>query len=1066
MPASARFTIQKWVAHHILLARLQFGSCSGVPKRVLNFPRIKRLYSLPVLPNNSPMLINCWTCAVAMLLLGSGVLGRTEGASAKVSADAPFIVDSIESGPGNQKLPQSSVIAITQARDGYLWLGTLNGLARFDGTHFTVFNSANTPGLECNGIEYLFEDSRTNLWIGTDPGGVVLIRADGTFQKLDVGRDGYEKRLVSACEDSAGAVWLYTADGKLTRCQNGNADTWPLGGEMFASARSVIFEPQGMVWLGDGWGHAAIHPSASFSAGVAPIQPADIVRAGRPDFLLASRNGGYWRLADGRIEKWRGRTKEKDFAAYQWKPTTLVTSACEDGQGNLIVGTQGEGVFWYDATGQAAQISTAQGLAQNARGIVLSLCLDREGNLWVGTDGGGLNRAKRKVFDVLEESKNWTIQSVGEDARGGLWIGTFGHGLKHLERGAVQPNGVAQGLTNLLVRSVLVDQAQNVFFGAVGYGLFKVGGDLFLQYTNVENANPFVVASYEDHSGRLWFGTQGGLVCKDKTGWKKFTMRDGLSADSVRALAEDAEGNLWIGTVGGGLNRMSHGQFVAFHKTDGLPSETITALWFDRDGVLWIGTDGSGLGRLERGKFITYATGNGLLSDSILYLIEDTRSNLWMGSYVGLMRVSKKSLNDFAEKKSSFIACRAFGESDGLLTSECTQGSQPAACQTRDGRLWFPTKEGLVWVNPLDLTRNTNPPPVIIESVLVESQAQITNAFGARLQSITIPPGRERLEIQYTSLNFSAPENVRFRYWLEGHESRWFEAGHRRAAEYLKLPPKNYVFHVIAYNEDGVASQTEATLAVVVLPAFWQKTSFRILAGVALLGVIGGLIYYFATQKLQRELAVLKQREELERERARIARDLHDQLGANLTQVSLLGELAEADKNIPDEVASHAQQICSTARETTHALDEIVWAINPSNDTLESLVNYACKYAQEYLELAGIRHRFDVPAQLPVADIAPEVRHNVFLAFKESVNNVVKHAQATSVSIRLRLEADTFTLHIEDNGRGLAGQPDKSGRNGLRNLRKRMTDIGGNFVIGPAAEQGTLVQLTAPLVKK
>ncbi len=1017
------------------------------------------------------MLINRRTCAAVLLLLGVLVASPAAESAAKKSPATPFIVDSIESGPGNQKLPQSSVIAITQTRDGYLWLGTLNGLARFDGMQFTVFNSANTPGLECNGIEYLFEDSRTNLWIGTDPGGVVLIKADGTFENVEVGRGGYEKRLVSACEDSAGAVWLYTADGKLTRYQNDRADTWPLGGELFASAKSVIFEPQGMVWVGDWWGHAAINPSASFSANVVPLQQAEIIRAGRPDFLLASRSGGYWRLADGRIEKWRGRTKEKDFAAYEWNSKTLVTSACEDGQGNLIVGTQGEGVFWYDADGHAAQISTAQGLAQNARGIVLSLCLDREGNLWVGTDGGGLNRVKRKVFDVLEESKNWTIQSVGEDARGGLWIGTFGNGLQYFERGVVRQMGVAQsltnsGLTNLLVRSVLVDRAQTVFFGAVGYGLSKVVEDIFLQYTNAENANPFVAASFEDRSGRLWFGTQGGLVCKDKTGWKKFTMRDGLSTNSVRALAEDAEGNLWIGTVGGGLNRLSHGQFTAFHKTNGLPSETITALLFDRDGVLWIGTDRAGLGRLEHGQFIAYATGDGLLSDSIGYLIEDTRSNLWMGSYVGLMRAPKKSLNDFAARTNSFIACRAFGERDGLLTSECTFGSQPAACQTRGGRLWFPTTRGLVSVNPLDLTRNTNPPPVIIESVLVESQPQITNAFGARLQSITIPPGGERLEIQYTSLNFTAPENVRFRYWLEGHESHWFEAGHRRDAEYLKLPPKNYVFHVIAYNEDGVASQTEATLAVIVLPAFWQKTSFRVLAGVALLGIIGGLIYYFATQKLQRELAVLKQREELERERARIARDLHDQLGANLTQVSLLGELAEADKNLPEEVASHAQQICATARETTHALDEIVWAINPSNDTLESLVNYACKYAQEYLELAGIRHRFDVPAQLPVADIAPEVRHNVFLAFKESVNNVVKHARATSVSIRLRLEPESFTLQVEDDGRGLAGQPEKSGRNGLRNLRKRMTDIGGDFSIGPATERGTLVQLTAPLVKR
>ena len=1017
------------------------------------------------------MLTNRWPFAAALLLLCGRVAGLAENEGTKLPAELPFIVDKWESGPGDQRLPQSSVIAVTQTRDGYLWLGTLNGLVRFDGTRFTVFDSANTPGLECNRIVHLFEDSRTNLWIGTDPGGVVLINSEGTFKKVDVGRGGYEKRLASVCEDSTGAVWLYAADGQLTRYQNGESQAWSLGADQFAYGRTVIAEARGMVWIGAVWGGAAINPATRFTSAAMPLQ--DIIPAvARQDFVLASSRGGYWRLADGRIEKWKGAVKEKDFAAYQWNPTNiLVTAVCEDAQGNPIVGTSGEGVFWYDAAGHATQISSAQGLSQNARGIVLSLCLDREGNLWVGTDGGGLNRVKRKVFEVLEESRDWTIQSVAEDQRGGLWIGTFGQGLKYFNDGVVQQKGVAAeqqglGLTNLKVRSVLVDRAQNVFFGAVGFGLQKIVGERFVQYTNPEIANPFVAAIHQDHDGRLWFGTEGGLVCKDQASWEKFTKRDGLSADSVRAIADDADGNLWIGTEGGGLNRLSNGKFTAFHQSDGLPGETITSLLFDHEGVLWIGTVDAGLGRLERGKFTRYSKNEGLLSNSIGYLIEDTQSNLWMGSYVGLMRVSKKALNDFAAQQSNFIPCRAFGESDGLPTSECTQGSQPAACLAHDGKLWFPTKGGLVSVNPLDLKPNTNRPPVIIESVLVESEQQITNAFGTRPRTITLPPGKERLEIHYTSLNFSAPENVRFKYQLEGHESRWFEAGNRRDAEYLKLPPGNYLFRVIAYNEDGVENLNGATLAVIVLPPFWRTGWFITLATVGVLGLIVGVVYYFSTQKLQRELAVLKQREELELERARIARDLHDQLGANLTQVTLLGELAEADKNLPDEVESHAQQICATARETTHALDEIVWAINPSNDTLESLVNYACKYAQEYLQLADISHRFDVPANLPVADIAPEVRHNVFLAFKESVNNVVKHAQASSVNIRLRLEPDTFTIEVEDNGRGLAGQPEKSGRNGLKNLRKRMEDVGGNFFIGPATGRGTLVRLTAPLAKR
>jgi signal transduction histidine kinase len=217
---------------------------------------------------------------------------------------------------------------------------------------------------------------------------------------------------------------------------------------------------------------------------------------------------------------------------------------------------------------------------------------------------------------------------------------------------------------------------------------------------------------------------------------------------------------------------------------------------------------------------------------------------------------------------------------------------------------------------------------------------------------------------------------------------------------------------------------------------------------------------------LRREVQLFKQQEALVKERSRIARDLHDQLGANLTQVALLGEMAQADKNSPDEIESHARQISETARETTHSLDEIVWAINPSNDTLEGLANYACKYAQEYFALAGLRYRSDLPTELPPTPIPPEVRHNVFLAFKEAVHNVVKHAQASEVWIRLRLQPQNFILEIEDNGRGIENQAAPQNRNGLRNMKKRMDDIRGEFSISGGANGGTIVRLKIPLVKK
>jgi signal transduction histidine kinase len=240
------------------------------------------------------------------------------------------------------------------------------------------------------------------------------------------------------------------------------------------------------------------------------------------------------------------------------------------------------------------------------------------------------------------------------------------------------------------------------------------------------------------------------------------------------------------------------------------------------------------------------------------------------------------------------------------------------------------------------------------------------------------------------------------------------------------------------------------------------------LAAAVLLGVVAAAVYFISTQKLHRQVARLRQEQALETERARIARDIHDQVGASLTQLALLGEMVEADKDDPREAEEHARQISQTARETTRALDEIVWTVNPSNDTLDGLVNYICKHAQDYLAVAGVRYRIDVPAQLPKTAISPETRHNVFLAAKEAVTNIVKHSGATEAAIHLGLETEYFTLEIQDNGRGPAGVKEKAAesRNGLRNMRKRMEDVGGRFSIEPAPNGGTVVGLTVPLDMK
>jgi ligand-binding sensor domain-containing protein/signal transduction histidine kinase len=1008
-----------------------------------------------------------WRLAVALAVLLAGALSLDAA-----GLDDRFSVDAWGTEQG--LLPQSSVLAMIQTRDGYLWLGTLNGLVRFDGLHFTIFDESNTPKLESVGIVRLFEDSRGNLWIGTESAGAALIQ-NGRVHPLNIGRGRRAGHLVSMCEDSTGAVWLLTEDAQLARYANETVDVWNLG---MGGGRSVVAEKGGMIWVGTDDQIFGLDPAAVRSKAPLPVSLES--RFSQVDLLLASRSGGYWRLADGLICKCAGTNVIRVLGRYPWTQTQrgVVTSACEDREGNLIVGTgpgatgsEGEGVFWFDSEGHAAQISTKDHLSNNS---VLSLVADSEGNLWVGLDGGGLNRVKRQIFRLLDETYGKVAQSLSPDNKGGLWISAKFQDFSHWNDGAwTNVKAFFGSLSRFNPTAILVDREQRVWAAtrpAFGQPLFQLEDGVFRpeQIFHLEAGADYPKFSglYEDHAGTLWVATSGGLGQWNGTQWRLFTTNDGLSANIVHAIAEDHGGDLWIGTEGGGLNRFQAGRFTAFQQKNGFPSDNISAICADAADVLWIGTRGNGLIRFSNGKWTHFTTQNGLIGNSIDYLIEDDDGYLWIGSNAGLMRVRKKDLEDSDSAPTNEVPCRSFDKRDGLPATECTFGSQPAACRTPDGRLWFPTVAGVVSVDPGRIHFNSNPPPVVIESALVEEEQSNTNGpHAAPPDSVIVPAGKEDLEIQYTSLNLGGADRAHFRYRLVGRETKWHEAGAQRFARYPTLSPGQYEFQVQARNEDGDWNQTGATLAVTVMPLFWQTGWFRLLEIAALLAVVIAIVYFLVAEKYQRQLAGLRQQQALEDERARIARDIHDQVGASLTQLALLGDMVETGKESPEEAEAHARQISQTARETTRALDEIVWTVNPSNDSLDGLVNYICKHAQDYLSVAGLRYRLDVPAQLPAAAISPETRHNVFLASKEAVTNIVKHARASEAWIHLRLEPQGFTLEIEDNGRGPAGLNDKAAesRNGMRNMRKRMDDIGGQFSIGPGRHGGTLVRLTVPL---
>jgi ligand-binding sensor domain-containing protein/signal transduction histidine kinase len=999
-----------------------------------------------------------------LLLLAALIAGR--GAAAERPATSPFVVDSWSVRDG---LPQSSVISLITSRDGYLWLGTLSGLVRFDGIKFTVFDESNTRGLSSSRVVKLFEDRQRNLWIGTETEGVVMVKPDGQLQVAPIGRGSPDGRLLSVCEDDAGAIWLYTADGQLWRHRAGQFQAANMPRAPLSLCRSVIAEPGGRIWVGADWGQLGL------SGGSAETGPTNqmVVAATRLDFLLQCARGGYWRLADGRVQRWEGDKLVEDLGGYPWG-SARVSAACEDRAGNLIVGTldvgvlgaraSEAGVYWFNTNGPPQRISRAEGLSHNA---VLSVAVDREGSLWVGTDGGGLNRVRLRLFSTPAESRGHVVQSVAENAEGGLWLGFNFDGLRYWRAGFVKDFGPEDGLLNPNVAAVLVDRSQRVWVGTRGGafpGLYVLQDSQFQRAAGVPALQQAVTAIHEDRAGRLWFGTEAGLVRLENNRWDIFTRREGLSADRVRAIADDAAGNLWVGTEGGGLNRFREGRFEVYRKSDaGLPSDNVAAIWVDATEAVWVAT-GGGLARLRQGHWTRYTTADGLPSNGIGYLAEDGAGHLWIGTSVGLVRVALRDLEPAAAAAGEPIPWRVYTEADGLWTRECTFGSQPAAGRTRDGRLLLPTIDGCVVVQPRDLKPNTLAPPVLIESIYVDGKAQRPAAIRSeRPARLTLPPGRQSLEIRYTSLNLAAPERTVFQYRMEGHETLWNDAGSRRVAPYSKLPPGEYRFVVRAANEDGVWNEQGAALAIVVEPPFWQTTWFLIGSGLAGLGLVVGIVHLVSTNRLKRQM---RQQAVVEKDRARIARDLHDQVGASMTQLSLLAEMVEADKDAPAEVEAHARQMIQSARQTTHVLDEIVWAVNPANDTLNGLINYICKNAQDYLHVAGFKYRFDVPAELPATPLSPEVRHNVFLAAKEAVTNVVRHSGGTAAWVRLRLQADAFTLEIADDGRGVPDSARQSTRNGLRNMQKRMEDVGGTYAVGRAPEGGALITLTAPIVRQ
>jgi len=506
--------------------------------------------------------------------------------------------------------------------------------------------------------------------------------------------------------------------------------------------------------------------------------------------------------------------------------------------------------------------------------------------------------------------------------------------------------------------------------------------------------------------------------------------------------------------------------------------QAIRCLFGGSDGAVWIGYAGTGIGRLKNGRFTQFRASQGLNDDYVSQIIEDGRGRIWIAGNRGIFFVNMQDFDAVAEGRAFQLHPVVFGRDEGLAPLQASWDFWPGATRTKKGLLCIAMQTGLAVIDPEEIEMVPTPPPVIIEKVLVDDQEvawlydananeQKSKTFDLRHDTgpLKAPAEHQRVTFVFTSPSYAMPNNLLFRYRLEGFDKNWVDAGTQRAAYYTHIPPGKYKFRVAASNSSETWVETAQPLQLISQPHVWETAWFRAFLIISLTGLLCGGVLLGARWRYRRRLRVLEQQQALERERARIAQDLHDDLGAGLVEISFGSELAQDPGLGPAEVREHSREIGARAREMVSALDEIVWAVNPRHDSVSSLASYFCQYAQHFLKTTPVRCHLEIAREFPAVPLNSEERHNLFLAFKQALCNVVQHSDATRVRLRIAVKDEILSISISDNGRGLIPVKPNNGADGICNMKNRLQRLGGTCELSGNEENGTHVAFEIPLDK-
>ena len=996
-------------------------------------------------------------------------------------------------------LPDGEVTAIQQTPDGYLWIGTPKGLARFDGTRFKVFKASPESALNDSEITCLLTSRDGTLWISTQNGNVVR-RRDGKFEDaqspVSVLPDQKTKRAPGSwlwdrrmhiiegsegtnnedlldsstrlIEDAEESVWKYVSGTAVMRFK-GNSWTvfTPTNGLPGGGVKQLTTDQEGHVWVeaggklhrhdGDGWDS---HQKPVPIDGPWPV----FAPANQGGIWVAEPKDGSWLLNGGQVRRFANgqwQNGSQPIPAIPFSTHATVTCLMEDRSGRIWYGTAAGGVFFSGPDGNWHRLKAQNPFSQ---GYISCLFEDAQGNIWVGTVGDGLYRVTPQPLTMLTlppPLENAEINTLCVAHDGAVWIGTSGFGvIRWYDKDKFTTFGEAQGLRNLHICTIFEDSQTNVWTGT-SEGLFRLENERFVQVAGPLEMSKWVKALFEDRTGRLWIGTPDGLISRQKEQFTVSYLRSDRGYCDIRSIAEDASGDIWIGTIGQGLFRLPNGQPEKLHRVEEFPATDARSLFCSKDGSIWIGSWGEGLIRGYQGIFTTFTTADGLPSDRIQSIINDDIGRLWLSTDNGVVGISPQVVENYKRGDSPPLWCQHLSLPEGLANRGCSGAGQPVSARMADGQLWFPNYEGIAELDPRTATTKFLPPAVLVEEVLADGNVLKPSPNG----ELQVLSSVRRFEFDYTAPDLTLQHNLHFRYKLGGLDHDWVKAGVQNVAYYSQLKPGQYQFQVMAGGSDSDWHGADQKVNLRVKPQLWEQRWIQVSASSLLVCFLVGGIAWRQRRKFRLQVERLEMQQAVENERRRIARDLHDELGARLTATALQGEFAVQDGTISDSAKSEINFMSRRVRQLIGAVDEVVWTTNPENDSLPNLAAFLCDYIEMFLAPTGISCRLEVDPDLPDIPLPALARRNMLLAFKETLNNSVRHANARMIQLKIHFENGWLTMEISDDGHGFEVGEVRPGGKGLSNITSRMELVKGKAKIKSEDGKGTTISLSLPLPK-